>query len=310
MKYLFLAWAIAMFAIVISTFATPDEYIDGVTVSYKHETDLSWIVNQIEQYSGESPEDTRRLLEELQQRLVGYDNPYLHMIVGTLVEFTEDKSRTICFGYRAATFLDLVRSAFGSFKAYKLSMTTRQIPDKNQKLFTFLNYYEYGKYRRCLRSKSFARRYVEARSGIDVKAEEIFDGFLFTQLKYPSDVSMAKTAQKMDFVKQKFNGKYMMKMMEQFERPNKTDSDWKGNPRKLVEYVRSVCKKLYPALSEFFDGYNLAKALFPSEPERYEEKLPRFRKLNEYSRLCNQVLNPPNSEIFADNLIKSILVKS
>lgn len=282
----------------------PLEYIELVSFPLEHETELKWIVENIERIPEESPseEDFAKFFAEAKTQSVN-DGDYQKRVVLDAFDRTipvpnEDAS------FEAKCFIDVTTVAFGGFGNFISLVRSKKLPEKSRKLFTYLKDYGLEKWSNCLGKDNLQSAFFSTLNKLDKVAEETFDKLLKTNEKFPSEGKLASAVEKVDFVRGKLDGKHMMNSMkaylEEFKPNIKTTSTM------LVNFIRQLCDKMYPTLVDFYDRYNLARAISPDQPKTVEEDSPTFKKLHEYARLCIQVLDSATSKIAAEKIEKSV----
>lgn len=282
----------------------PLDYIELVSFPIEHETELRWIVDKIEERTlSDSEEDFAKFFAEAGAESINTGDYQKKVILDVFDPKSVGSSSSHDegnFSFDAKCFIDLTTVAFGSFKNYISLIKSKKLPQKNVKLFNYLKDYGYKKWSKCLSPNTLQISFFGALDKLDKVAERAFDQLFKTNKEYPSQ----KVVEKVDFVKGKLNGKHMMsamkKYLEEFSPNVKTSANM------LVNYLHQLCDKMYPTLVEFFDGYNLARAISPNQPKTNEEDSPTFKKLHEYTRLCIQLMDSATSKIAAEKITKSV----
>lgn len=286
----------------------PQDYIELVSFPVEHQTELRWIVDKIEERtSSDSEQDFVKFFAEAKAESVNAGD-YQKKVILDVFDPTSVSSSSSHdegnFSFDAKCFIDLTTVAFGSFKNYISLVKSKKLPQKNVKLFNYLKEYGYNKWQKCLSSNTLQISFFGALDKLDKVAERAFDELFKTNEEYPSESKLNSVVEKVDFVKGKLNGKYMMSAMKKYL--EEFTPNVKTNANMLVNYLHQLCDKMYPTLVEFFDGYNLARAILPDRPKTSEEDSPTFKKLHEYTRLCIQLMDSATSKIAAEKITKSV----
>lgn len=283
-------------------------YVQLLSDRIVSEGELKWVKEHIEKSDFENPFEIAKTLKKF-----GDDFKRIgHNRISTMLELfaTEDligRYPVACSSGAAKQFIDMTTIAFGSFDKY-LSIAQSddrakpELLQSNKKLFQFLKWNGDQVWKRCLKPAEIQISFMNLIGEINVKAEESLDS-LFSSTTIYQDQELVAKVKNTDFVGSQIDGKSMFESMREYLKRENPKS--LVNSYKMAEFIENNCKLLYPKLSGFFDGYNLARALFSDEPTLEEENSAKFNKLNQYSRLCGQILRPSTSQIAIKNIAKS-----
>lgn len=280
---------------------SPVSYVELLSLNVAHEGELKWIVEHVEASNVEEPAEMSKLLGKYSEDFRRIGHFQISAILDLFAGGPKGKHSVSCLSYEAKRFIDLATVSFGNIKNYLALVESNQQPEHNRKLFNLLIWHSNNTWRKCLSDSAITSMFASMSQKIDPEVENTFDKLILARSN--SDKELASEAEKIDFTKGKLDGRGMVDAMAANLKQAKPSAQ--VFPNMLFEFITSKCRSLYPILSDFFDGYNLSRALFPNEIESREERLAKFKKLNEYSRLCNQVLKPATSQISATNIAKN-----
>lgn len=308
MRSLLLIYFALYYAICSAQAKTPSlDYTRLLSERVTNEEELRWVVDHIENNDYQSLLEISEVLKRYSEDFKRIGHSRIANILGSLASQNRNSGKhpIECSGREAKQFIDLTTIAFGNLEKYiSLVSTSNQLPERVQKLLNFLNWHSNSIWRECLKPEVIKSMFISLINGLDLQAEEALDSlFTSTEFYHQDDVAATK-AEKMDFTDSQMDGFSMFSSMSDFLK--KKNPSARINSYRMVEFIESNCKVLYPKLSQFFDGYNLARALFNEEPKVEEENSTRFNKLNEYSRLCGQILRPSSAQIAVANIARSM----
>lgn len=279
----------------------PLEYIELVSFPLEHVTELKWIVENIEKTPGDSDEDFVNFFIEAKKQSINEDDYQKKVVLDALDPKTPVSDEDVSF--EAKCFIDITTIAFGSFKNYISMVKSGKLPKTSKKLFNYLKEYGFDKWRNCIAKDKIQLVFSSTLDKLDKVAERTFGQLFHTNERDPSENKLASVAEKVDFVKGKLNGKHMMAAMKSYLQG--VELNLKATPKLLVYYIKNLCDKMYPTLVDFYDRYNLARAISPDRPKTDLEDSPTFKKLHEYARLCIQLLDLSTTKIAEEKIESS-----
>lgn len=270
-----------------------------------NEKTLSSLLRSVEENGGKNVEETADYFRKIQGDFVGAQSgdSFLKQLVDFFVELAYSKPDSkACSSLGVSLFSEIITVAFGSVENYaEMIKSAEKEPVNDLKLFNFLKHYGRETLKRCLSPSFMPKRINRMVSAIDSGAEFTFDKLMAMGKVFVSQLELIEASEKINFLVSKFNGNEMVKYMLS---NSKLTFPKKNPPKDLVGFIRTTCNKISIHISDVLDSYNLGTILAP-EATRKLILMPRFRKLNEYLRLCRQVQNPSTSDEASKNIIKN-----
>lgn len=293
--------SLTTFCYFVETRGNLDKYLEILSENPSRITELTWLVEKVEEDGGESAEETAQMISQLRDKFDSSKSYRLSMILSV---FDVKKARHLCQGSEARRYIDIITIAFGSIDIFGSLIVSNLEPKHNVKLFRFLKIYGLKNWRECVKEKKVKDMFYSIVNSVDWKLEQTFDNLMITDRRIPSESELLSAAEKVDFMNGKLDVSHMFNVMDWYY----SSSNEKGverNSKTLIEFLQSICRQLNHNLNNLFDGYNFARFVLPDEPESQFEQSPRFNKFNEYTRLCLQVNSKATSKIVVENIKKN-----
>lgn len=278
---------------------TPYDYLILDRVGY--EKTLSSLLRGVEEKGGNNVQETADHFRKLQQDLVSKQSGdlFLKQIVDFFVELADSKPDSkACSSLGVNQFIEIIAVAFGSVENYaEMVKSNEKEPANDLKLFNFLKHYGREQLKCCLSPSFMPKRINKMVSAIDTDAEFTFDQLMAMGKVFVSQLELIEVSERLNFLVSKFKGNEMVKYMVSKSKPSCLKKD-------LVGFIKTTCNKISNQIANVLDSYNLGRILAPEATEKLI-LMPRFKKLNEYLRLCRQVQNPSTSDEASKNIIKN-----
>lgn len=202
-------------------------------------------------------------------------------------------SYNVCSSHFVGRLVGLVQVLWGDFDNFLKLVPTGNLPSQHKKLFSYIVVNAPVQYKKCYDGTE--TKYAKMRMIMDKRAESQFDKFISKGKEQDAtdaaDQRLTKTALQIDFVNGQLKMGKMMKALNTYT--NNDDDSYNSVANTALRFLEDTCSAFQNTLTEVFIPYNMARALNGQQKCPKLDRLgPGFTKLNEYIRLCNQMMNP------------------
>lgn len=255
--------------------------------------EYEWIRQQVAMREGLDPEQLA--VHFFEQEATATESNYqgdkfaLKDALGELVALTIElgaSSPKLCSNNMIRHFLGIVQQVYGLDDFIDYVMVDLE-PDHDRTLFRFLKNFGSIKFLSCMRLERDVDRMFEQ---VDPSIEENFDRLIrANSRRKPKNIrEMVKAAESFDLVSGAYDAK---KMTKKIGKPRIDLAKRISLAEHLSRHFGNSCARILSPFKTAFSCYNLARALVPEQVAMIKVSM-RFRKFNEYYRICSAFKDP------------------
>lgn len=288
---------------------TNDAHLLFLRSSATYEPEIRWLAKEVESRPNADPQETLKFLADRLRQVrelsrqpdfkpspeqVGFMMNHLHGLIDVLQEFStlhlSDKP-IHCSIHSLEHTLSAIDLLFGGLDSFAKSILTDAEPAEFGKLFIFIKELVTSHIGNCLASLKtpghFDLDYVKGRE--TAHGEWRLDEMLSAWKAAPNEDELLHRARQLDLQTGHFDDARLISSLHRAANP--LDVDKTLDIGVFAMDIEDSCAEIPAKVTNLVTNYQLARVLTPKEIESLDLS-PRFLKINEYFRMCNQLNNP------------------